>query len=160
MRLHQSVGKAFESLILFSANGQDEVTLIRQHPAVLFRSGRDVVVTGKAWPDWVGFVQSHAIAFDAKSTANKTTFRAPSDRVHQFLALQRLARLHGVFSFYLVEWRSAEPEPDYEIFRVSPCDEWPFVRRRGDGVRFGEVSDVWAWLKSGEASPELTEECP
>ena len=156
MRLNQAVGKAFESLILLSANGQDgEVTLIRQHPPVLFRSGGEVVVTGKAWPDWIGFVRARAIAFDAKSTANRTTFRAPADRVHQFLALRRLARLHGVFAFYLVEWRSAGPESDYEIFPVSPGDAWPFVRNRGDGVQFRDLSDAWDWLRSGETSPEL-----
>ncbi len=145
MRLHQSVGKAFETLILLSVNGQDGVTLIRQNPPVLFRPGSgDVVVTGKAWPDWIGFVRGRAIAFDAKSTSNKATFRAPSDRVHQFLALQRLVRLHEVFSFYLVEWRSVEPEPDYEIFPVSPDDEWPFVHRRGDGTRFSDLAGLWA----------------
>ena len=155
MRLHQSIGKAFESLILLSMNEQDEVTLIRQNPPVLFREGGGVVVTGKAWPDWIGFVRGRAIAFDAKSTSNRSTFRAPKDRIHQFLALRRLARLHRVFSFYLVEWRNAEPEPVYEAFPVSPDDEWPFVRRRGDGTHFSDLADLWAWLKFNELSLKL-----
>ncbi len=145
---NRAIGASFEEHILYSANAFD-VLLARQHPAVLFLGNNEVRITGKAWPDWLGFAGRVPIAFDAKSTNNKKTYRAEKRRQHQFVNLRALSR-HQVFAFYLVEWRRFAL---FEVFPVIAAAQWPFVRHQGEGVaQFTDLSELWPWLISGESS--------
>lgn len=87
------------------------------------RKGRRVFhpVSRQAAPDYYGCVDGIFIAFDAKTTKNKTRWRLHKDYAHQFTRLKDIHQAGGV-SFFAIEQRVTHT---MWLLKVHNRMEWP-----------------------------------
>lgn len=117
-RGHANRGKSFETLVNYANQAYEraEVALIRQipTPTKVLRAydsitGKSKIVSAvhdqKSTVDYMGVCQGYPIAFDAKSTMNKTSFRLDQIEAHQLEFLHEYRRFGGI-SFFLIEFAS------------------------------------------------------
>lgn len=123
-REYEQLGKA---VVLFHGTK----TRPRKRP-----DGEIIFVAGPSLPDYGGTLAGgRAVAFDAKSTADKQGWTWPRDRLHQRDTLARLAGV-GTFAFVLLECR---PRRAAYLVPVPPGQRQPDPFPR---VRFDDVDDL------------------
>jgi recombination protein U len=129
---HANRGMALEELIEY-ANAwylRNEIALIQKIPTdwkVIrsFRNGKSQIISAypvrKATVDFIGLYHSRSIAFDAKSTENKTRLPLSNIEQHQQEFLRQWRKLGGI-AFYLIEFVSYRQifiltQKDLDIFQ-------------------------------------------
>lgn len=109
-KTHANRGQSFENLIEHSNNQyRAKKWAIMQKVATpwkILRKGPQIVSAfpeKKSTVDFVGVANGKAIAFDAKSTQNRTSFPLSNVEEHQMLFLQNFHN-HGGKAFFLIQF--------------------------------------------------------
>lgn len=141
-RLHANRGMALESLIEY-ANAQYAAKGIAQiqkiaTPWKVIRKGKQIVNAfpeKKSTVDFIGVHKGWSLAFDAKSTENKTRIPLGNFEKHQIYFLINHLKLGGK-AFYIIEFKTLE-----EIYYLHILDfhEWY--------QRFPNKSLTLDWIK-------------
>ena len=126
----QRVGASLEALLTFTHNlywNRYQIWIEHNGISGVWRSGRAgkrfTPVSREAAPDYYGCVGGRFVAFDAKSTKNKTRWRLHADYGHQFERLQKIHVAGGV-AFFFVECRHHKFSL---LLRVTDEMDWPVV---------------------------------
>ena len=109
---HANRGKSFEQLIEQSNKAYEfqEVALVQKIPNewIIQRDWKTRAITkafpsGKSTVDYIGVYQGRGVAFEAKSTVNKTSFPLSNIKPHQIKYLESFAAHKGI-AFYLINF--------------------------------------------------------
>lgn len=142
----QRVGASLEALLTFTHGlywSRHNIWIEHNGISGVFRSSRKgkvfTPVSREAAPDYYGCIQGRFVAFDAKSTKNKTRWRLHADYGHQFERLQNIHKAGGL-SFFFVECRV---DKIAYLLRVTEEMQWPtlsFTDPLASGVAFTSLN--------------------
>jgi len=136
----QAVGRQWENVLEYQAN-RDGVILVKQYPEVLFTGKGQAHIVSHAWVDYIGLYRGRGFTLEAKSTSNKSRFKAPRDRMHQFHTLQQVSG--DVPAFYLVYWQE---HGHVEVHLFGQDTIWPHWMEYGEGDVSMEYSLDHRWF--------------
>lgn len=110
-------------------------------PTKVIRRGKDIVGAfheKKSTVDFIGLAQGKPIAFDAKSTRERTRFPLSNIEPHQMEFLEKFNQQGGM-AFFLIHW-----EKHQETYRVSHSAMQRYFEEAEEGGRKSiPYGDMW-----------------